>query len=101
MNSHGKRGGARPGALVREFKIQNKMGLHARPAALFVKTASRFVSDITVLRSGCEVSGKSIMGLMTLEAAMGSMLKVTAEGADAEQALDELQKLIDSKFYED
>jgi phosphocarrier protein len=79
----------------------NKLGLHARPAALFVKTASRYVSDITIMKSGAEVSGKSIMGLMTLEAGMGCSLKVRAEGHDAEAALEELQKLIENKFFED
>ena len=87
--------------LVRELKIVNQLGLHARPAALFVKTASRFESDITVEKDDNTVSGKSIMGLMTLEAGLGSRLTVTAEGVDAEEALDQLQHLVDSKFFED
>jgi len=87
--------------LVRDLKIANQLGLHARPAALFVKTASRFESEITVEKDGGTVSGKSIMGLMTLEAGMGSVLRVTAEGPDAVEALDELQHLIDGKFFED
>ncbi len=87
--------------LVREMKIVNQLGLHARPAALFVKTASRFESDITVEKDDNTVSGKSIMGLMTLEAGLGSRLTVTAEGVDAEEALDQLQHLVDSKFFED
>jgi len=86
--------------LIRELTIRNKLGLHARPAALFVKAASRFVSDITVKRSGNTVSGKSIMGLMTLEAGMGATLVLTAEGPDADAALEELQRLVDSKFFE-
>jgi len=86
--------------LVRELPIRNKLGLHARPAALFVKAASRFASDITVKRAGNSVSGKSIMGLMTLEAGMGAVLTVMAEGPDADAALDELQQLVDSKFFE-
>jgi len=101
MSSNGKKNGTHGRALVREFKVLNRLGLHARPAALFVKTASRFACDITIGKSGAEVSGKSIMGLMTLEAAMGCVLRVTAEGIDAEQALAELQKLIENKFYED
>ena len=101
MNSHAKKTGATGRALVRELKILNKLGLHARPAALFVKTASRFECDITVTKSGNMVSGKSIMGLMTLEAAMGCMLKITADGNDAEAAIGELQKLIENKFFED
>lgn len=87
--------------LLRELKIVNQLGLHARPAALFVKTASRFESDITVAKDGNTVSGKSIMGLMTLEAGLGSVLTVTAEGVDAEESLNELQNLVDSKFFEE
>lgn len=92
-------GGAR--IVVRELKIVNQLGLHARPAALFVKTASRFESDVTVNKDGSTVSGKSIMGLMTLEVSMGSVLTVTAEGPDAEEVLDELQHLVEGKFFED
>ncbi len=87
--------------VVRELKIVNQLGLHARPAALFVKTASRFESDVTVKKDGNTVSGKSIMGLMTLEVGMGSVLTVTAEGPDAEEVLDELQHLVEGKFFED
>ncbi len=87
--------------MTRELKIQNQYGIHARPAALFVKTASRYDCDITVEKDGNAVSGKSIMGLMTLEASFGTVLKVSADGPDAEEALDELQALIDGKFDED
>jgi phosphocarrier protein HPr len=87
--------------LARELKIVNQLGLHARPAALFVKTASRYESDVTVDKDGNSVSGKSIMGLMTLEAGLGSILRVTAQGPDAEQVLDELEALVAQKFYED
>jgi len=87
--------------IVREIKMLNQYGLHARPAALFVKTASRFDADITVEKDGNKVSGKSIMGLMTLEASHGSILRITAEGEDAEEMLDEIQALIESKFDED
>ncbi len=86
--------------LVREVKIQNKLGLHARPAALFVKAANRFAADITVEKGSNKVSGKSIMGLMTLEAGFGTTLRLSAEGVDAEAALDEIQTLMDSKFFE-
>jgi len=101
MSNNGKKNGSSGRILVREVRILNKLGLHARPAALFVKSASRFVSDITIAKGGNEVSGKSIMGLMTIEAAMGSVLRITAEGPDAEDALAELQKLIENKFFED
>ena len=87
--------------VVREFKIMNQYGLHARPAALFVKTASRYESDVSIEKDGNRVSGKSIMGLMTLEAGLGVKLKVTAEGPDAAEVLDELQKLVDNKFFEE
>ena len=85
---------------VRTFVIRNQYGIHARPAALFVKTAAKFDVDITVEKDGNKVSGKSIMGLMTLEASHGCKLKVTAEGPDAESALDELQALFESGFDE-
>jgi len=85
----------------KEFTIQNQYGIHARPAALFVKTAARFDATIFVEKDGNRVSGKSIMGLMTLEASKGTKLKIIAEGRDAEQAVDELGRLIDTKFDED
>jgi phosphocarrier protein len=87
--------------LTREFEIRNQYGIHARPAALFVKAASRYDSDVTVETRGNKVSGKSIMGLMTLEASRGTTLIVTADGPDAEELLDELQELIDGNFDEE
>ncbi len=86
---------------VREVKIVNSLGLHARPAALFVRTASQFESDIMVERDGNAVSGKSIMGLMTMEAECGTVLKLTAQGVDAEQVLDRLEDLVRRKFDEE
>jgi phosphocarrier protein len=87
--------------LTGEFRILNQLGIHARPAALIVKTASRFASNITIDKDGNRVSGKSIMGLMTLEASCGSRLKVMIEGEDAEQAMDALRQLFESKFDEE
>ena len=87
--------------IVREWVIHNQYGIHARPAALFVKTASRYDSDIYVEKDGSKVSGKSIMGLMTLEASKGSKIKVSAEGIDAEEAIKELQALVEGKFDEE
>lgn len=87
--------------LVRNLTIVNRFGIHARPAALFVKTAGQFSADILVEKDGAVVSGKSIMGLLTLEGSQGSVLKVTATGPDAEEALDALQGLVKHKFYED
>jgi len=83
------------------MKILNQYGIHARPAALFVKTASRYDADVYVEKDDNKVSGKSIMGLMTLEASHGSILRVSAEGPDAEQVLDEIQALVESKFDEE
>lgn len=85
----------------KDFTILNKLGIHARPAAQFVKTANRFQSDIFVEKDGEEVDGKSIMGLMMLAAGHGSIISVSADGADAEAALDAISDLITRKFEED
>ncbi len=85
----------------KDFTILNKLGIHARPAAQFVKTANRFQADIFVEKDGEEVDGKSIMGLMMLAAGHGSVISVTANGADAEAALDAISELITRKFEED
>jgi phosphocarrier protein len=84
-----------------EVILKNKLGLHARPAALFVRTASKFPCHITVEKDGEEVNGKSIMGLMMLAAGMGSVLKVTASGDLAKEAVEEIEKLVERKFDED
>lgn len=99
---HGTRA-ERPGnqTLTREFTILNKFGIHARPAALLVKTLNRFQADVTIEREGMKASGKSIMGLLTLEGYQGSVLKVTATGPDAAEALDAVGELISKKFYEE
>ncbi|MCX7010007.1 MAG: HPr family phosphocarrier protein [Kiritimatiellaeota bacterium] len=88
-------------AQTRAVTIQNRFGIHARPAALFVKTANRFQSDISVEKDGQRVSGKSIIGLMTVEGHQGAVLKLTATGPDAREALDALEDLIQQKFFED
>ena len=87
--------------VTRELTIINKLGVHARPAALFVKTANRYECEISVEKDGEKVNGKSIMGLMMLAAGPGSKLRVEARGADAAQALGELEALIKRKFDED
>ncbi len=87
--------------VVKEFEILNQYGIHARPAALFVKTASRYDSDVWVVKDDNKVSGKSIMGMMTLEAAFGSKIRVIIEGADSVEAMAALETLILNKFYED
>jgi phosphocarrier protein len=81
--------------------VTNKLGIHARPAALFVKIASKFDSHINVEKDGEIINGKSIMGLMMLAAAQGSELTITAEGRDADAALTALEELFHKKFNED
>ncbi len=84
----------------RSVQILNKNGLHARPAADIVKIAAKFQSEITLIRDGTEVNGKSIMGVMMLAAECGATLLLRAEGADADAALDALDMLIKNKFGE-
>ena len=84
----------------KEITVSNKLGIHARPAAQFVKTASEFEAEILVEKDGEEVNGKSIMGLMMLAAGQGSVLKLIAEGADAEEALQALGDLVTRNFGE-
>jgi phosphocarrier protein HPr len=88
-------------SLTRELLVTNRLGVHARPAALFVKIASRYAANIFVEKDGEKVNGKSIMGLMMLAAGPGSKLTVTAHGHDASQALAELEILIKGKFNEE
>lgn len=88
-------------SVSRELVILNKLGVHARPAALFVKTANRFDCEIFVEKGGETVNGKSIMGLMMLAAGPGSKIQIHAKGRDANQALGELEALILRKFDED
>lgn len=83
---------------VCELTIPNEDGLHARPAAKFVKLASRFACDVWVEKDDEEINGKSIMGLMMLAAAQGSVIRVSAEGEDAELALEKLSTLVKSGF---
>lgn len=89
------------GKIVKDLVVVNKLGIHARPAAMFVRVANRFTCEVWVEKDGEEVNGKSIMGLMLLAAGCGSRLKVTAIGADAPQALKEIEELIARKFDEE
>ena len=84
--------------LTKEMTLQNKYGMHVRPAGLFAKIASRFNADVEVEKDGNVVSGKSIMALMTLEAVCGTTLRVTASGPQAKEVLEELEALIARKF---
>lgn len=85
----------------KDFTILNKLGIHARPAAQFVKIANRFKADITVEKDGEEVDGKSIMGLMMLAAGHGSVITILTEGADEEAAMEALGDLVNRKFEEE
>lgn len=87
--------------ISREMTIVNKLGIHARPAALLVKTANQFKCELFIEKGNEKVNGKSIMGVMMLAAAMGTKIRVSARGDDAEEALDAIQKLLDGKFGED
>lgn len=84
----------------RRVAILNKHGLHARPAAEFVKLATRFRSEVLVRREDLEVNGKSIMGMMMLAAECGSEITIRAQGDDAEHAVQELAALIERRFGE-
>ena len=83
-----------------EVEIVNQLGLHARAAARFVETASRFDAEVTVANGDESVSGKSILGLMMLAAGLGTPLTIVATGADAEAAIDALAELISQRFHE-
>ena len=88
-------------SMTKEFLVSNKLGIHARPAALFVKTTNRFECDVFVEKDGEKVNGKSIMGLMMLAAGPGSKLTVQANGPDAAKALAEIEALMKRKFDEE
>jgi phosphocarrier protein len=83
-----------------EFRLVNRLGLHARAAAQLVQTANRFKSDVMVAKDGEEVNGKSIMGLLMLAAPVGSLLRVTISGDDATEAMKTIGALIDDGFGE-
>lgn len=83
------------------LEIKNRRGLHARAAALFVKHAEQFSSEIYVATDTHEVPGRSIMGLLLLSARLGSALKIRAEGHDAAEAICALTNLVESKFHEE
>ncbi len=85
----------------KKVKIINTLGLHARPASLFVKVATSFKSEIIVEKDGEEVNGKSLMGLLMLAAASGSIINISAKGEDCEHALKAIVELIERKFEEE
>jgi phosphocarrier protein HPr len=90
-----------PDTIVKKkLTITNRLGLHARPAAMFVQLANKFSSDITVERGNEKVNGKSIMGIMMLAAGKGLKITVTAVGEDADEAVRTLEALVKGKFGE-
>lgn len=86
--------------LTKELVVQNKMGIHARPAAMIVRITNKFKADVFVEKDDEQVNGKSIMGLMMLAACKGSTVKFLAKGADAPEMLTELEALFTRKFDE-
>lgn len=89
------------GEYQRTLAIRNRYGLHARPAAEFVKTAARFNAEVWVKKEDLEVNGKSIMGMMMLAAECGAEITIRASGDDAQAAVEELVALVNNRFGED
>ena len=87
--------------LTKELVVQNKMGIHARPAAMVVRITNKFKSEVFVEKEEEQVNGKSIMGLMMLAAGQGSKLHIRCEGSDADKAMEELEALIKAGFNEE
>lgn len=87
--------------IEQDLKIVNRLGLHARPAALIAQTAAGFQSDITLTKDGVNVNAKSIMGVMMLAAEFGSTLHLRVEGADEQAAFDAIKKIFDENFNEE
>ena len=87
--------------IEKKVRITNKLGLHARPAALLVKTAGKYESDVSIVKDDMEVNAKSIMGVMMLAAEKGSTLTIKADGKDQEKAVSAIVELVESKFDED
>jgi len=83
-----------------QLKVENQLGLHARPAALFVQTTNKFKSSIRVIKEDMEVDGKSIMGLLMLAASSGTILKIIVDGEDEYSLLEQLKKIFTNKFGE-
>ena len=86
---------------IQTLTIRNKLGLHARAAALLVKTANHYTADVMIEKDGIEVNGKSIMGILMLAASKGTKITLKMEGKDANQAMEALRQLIDNKFGEE
>ena len=87
--------------MKKEFVVKNKVGLHARPAALFVQTAKKFRSDITVEKDGIKVNAKSILGVLSLGAEKGSKITIEIKGEDEKEAMEKFTQLIEGGFGEE
>ena len=87
--------------VVRKLEIKNKLGVHARAAALLVQMVNRFSAQVTFSKDGQTTDGRSILGVLTLAATQGSKIQVEATGEDAERAVRAIERLIDSRFHED
>jgi phosphocarrier protein HPr len=86
--------------VVKKMEIKNKLGVHARAAALLVQTANRFSAQVTISKDGQTADGRSIMGVLMLAATQGSIIEVEAAGQDAEPAVKAIEKLVDKRFNE-
>ena len=86
--------------VVKRLEIKNKLGLHARAAALLVQTVNRFSAQVTLTKDGQSADGRSIMGVLMLAASQGSKLHVEATGEEAERAIRAIEKLVDARFNE-
>ncbi len=87
--------------LTKEFTIKNKYGIHARPAGLLVKTSSQFKASVYISKDGTEVNAKSIMGVLMLEAAFGSVVQVRIDGEDEHKAMDAIGQLIADRQFDE
>lgn len=86
--------------VVKKLEIKNRLGLHARAAALLVQTVSRFSAEVKISKDGQAVNGRSIMGVLTLAATKGSKIQVEAKGEDAEEAVRAIERLVEKRFHE-
>lgn len=88
--------------IQREVTVRNRLGIHARPASIFVRVAAQFECDIFVEKDNQPVNGKSVMGLMSLAAGQGSKIRIIARGPDAERAVEALANLVErDRFFEE
>jgi len=87
--------------IKKRFTVKNRLGIHARPAAMFAKEANQHACTIRVGKDGLDINGKSIMGIMMLAAAKGNVIEISADGKDEKKAIEALGRLIREKFSED